>query len=184
MSDPVTDAVMDARELAEKHIPIELPGEAGSFVIAYAACSCGQLKADGKTKWAVLWANHMNTVIAAHDAQVANVARGRALRQAAEDIAPPELHNHPFEHQSEICSQCHYRKRILALDPDATRALEEYVAEKVNAARLVAQELIFYAQHRSDCAQSTKSEREIACSCGLTQLKARLRAAAGKEGDK
>jgi hypothetical protein len=38
----------------------------------------------------------------------------------------------------------------------------------------VLEKLRFYTKHWQDCAQDTESERKIACSCGLTQLRAAL----------
>lgn len=50
---------------AAGHVQIEIPGEPGELVTAYGACSCGKLKADGVTKWAILWRQHIESLITA-----------------------------------------------------------------------------------------------------------------------
>lgn len=56
-----------ALRIAAEHIPVTFPSEPGDpvWLISRGGCSCGNMKADGVTRWKKLWSDHIRSLIPA-----------------------------------------------------------------------------------------------------------------------
>jgi hypothetical protein len=81
------------------------PNKPDDLIQGYGACSCGQLKADGITRWEVLWRNHILSLIPDAGKLLAELKRKERREEAEWWFANGEDHEFVGEGHCNACER-------------------------------------------------------------------------------